>query len=72
MEENSNIFKVRPTEAVNDHKGVDLYTTLMSKYHKIDIAKIFNQIYSIFKNSKGNFRYGILKSLRDFAIRLRN
>ena len=39
MKENSNIFKSRPTEAVNDRKGVDLYVKLMSEQLKTEYSK---------------------------------
>ena len=39
MKENSNIFKARPAEAVNDHKGVDLYIKLMSEHIKTKYYK---------------------------------
>ena len=39
MNGNSDIFKARPTEAVNDYKGIDLYIKLMSEHLKTKYCK---------------------------------
>ena len=39
LKENSNIFKAGQTEAVNDHKGSDLYIKSMSEQLKIEYCK---------------------------------
>ena len=74
MKKNSNIFKAkimfsayRPTDAINITKELlSNKITQCQNILKLNIAKNVNLLYSIFKNRKGSFRYGVMKLITHF------